>query len=69
MGWAKRLKRVFRIDIQTCSNCRGKVKVISTIEKVHAIQRILTHLGENANIPKFSPPRGPPKTDNDFVTV
>ena len=40
MGWAKRLKRVFGIDIQTCSNCGGKIKIISAIEEVHVIQRI-----------------------------
>ena len=33
MGWAKRLKRVFGIDIQICSRCGGKVKVISAIEE------------------------------------
>ena len=68
MGWAKRLKRVFGIDIQTCSRCGGKVKIISAIEEVHVIQRILTHLGENTKIPKLYPPRCPPETDNDCIT-
>ena len=27
--WAKRLKRVFNIDIETCSECGGAVKVIA----------------------------------------
>ena len=69
MGWAKRLKRVFGIDIQTCSKCGGKVRVISAIEEAHVIQRILTHLGEDYRIPKLYPPRGPPETDEDFITV
>ena len=69
MGWAKRLKRVFGIDIQTYSRCRGKVKIISAIEETHVIQRILTHLGEDYRIPKLYPARGPPETDNDFITV
>ena len=55
MGWAKRLKRVFGIDIQTCVRCGGKVRVISAIEEAHVIQRILTHLGENTKIPKLFP--------------
>ena len=47
MGWAKRLKRVFGIDIQTCSRCGGKIKVISAIEEAHVIQKILTHRGRD----------------------
>ena len=31
MSWAQRLKRVFNIDIQTCSQCGGIVKVIDCI--------------------------------------
>ena len=27
MRWAQRLKRVFNIDIETCSKCGGKVKI------------------------------------------
>ena len=29
MTWAQRLKRVFNIDIATCSACGGAVKVIA----------------------------------------
>ena len=32
MTWAKRLKRVFDIDIETCSECGGDVRVIASIE-------------------------------------
>ena len=32
MTWAQRLKRVFNIDIQACSQCGGAVKVIACIE-------------------------------------
>ncbi len=30
--WAKRLKRVFNIDIETCSECGGDVRIIASIE-------------------------------------
>ena len=30
MTWAKRLKRVFTIDIETCSECCGDVKIIAS---------------------------------------
>ena len=32
MTWAQRLKRVFDIDIETCSECGGDVKIIASIE-------------------------------------
>ena len=69
MGWVKRLKKIFGIDIQTCSKCGGKVKIISAIEEVHVIQRILTHLGKDYRIPKLYSPRGHPETDEDFIIV
>jgi hypothetical protein len=29
MSWAQRLKRVFAIDIETCRQCGGKLRVIA----------------------------------------
>ena len=38
MTWAKRLKRVFDIDIETCSDCGGDVKIIASI-RLHGCRR------------------------------
>ena len=48
MTWAKRLKRVFGIDIETCAECGGDVKIIACIEDPAVIQKILAHLDDNA---------------------
>ena len=60
MSWAQRLKRVFNIDIEICSECGGAVKVIpkalaplagqalACIEDPVVIKKILTHLQEKA---------------------
>ena len=40
MSWAQRLKRVFSIDIETCSKCGGTVKVIACIEDPAVIDKI-----------------------------
>ncbi len=48
MTWAQRLKRVFNIDIETCSKCSGTVSVIACIEDPVVIDKILTHLDKNA---------------------
>jgi hypothetical protein len=43
-----RLKRVFSIDIETCGECGGDVKIIANIEDPAVIKKILSHLDDNA---------------------
>ncbi|SJF08871.1 transposase [Shigella sonnei] len=45
---AQRLKRVFNIDIETCSGCGGAMKVIACIEDPIVIKQILDHLKHKA---------------------
>jgi hypothetical protein len=49
MTWAKRLKRVFNLDIETCSECGGDVRIIASIEDPVVIQKILAHLENTAS--------------------
>jgi hypothetical protein len=49
MTWAQRLKRVFNIDIETCSKCGGDVRIIASIEDPAVIQKILAHLDSTAS--------------------
>ena len=63
MTWAQRLKRVFKIDIETCAHCGGAVKVIASIEDPAVIKQILAHLDRRAEpaTPAFRPfARAPP---------
>ena len=48
MTWEQRLKRVFNIDIETCRECGGAVKVIACIETPVVIKQILDHLKHKA---------------------
>ena len=66
MTWAQRLKRVFNIDITTCQDCGGAMKVIACIEDPDVIQKILTHLQLNTKATASSPlpePRASPISD------
>ena len=67
MSWAQRLKRVFAIDIETCRQCGGTLRVIASIEEPAVIERILEHLRHTAEPvdPAHSshPSRGPPQGD------
>jgi hypothetical protein len=44
MTWAQRLSRVFAIDIETCPDCGGKLRVIACIEDPPLIAKILAHV-------------------------
>ena len=49
MTWARRLKRVFSIEIEICSECGGDVRIIASIEDPIVIQKILAHLENTAS--------------------
>ena len=65
MTWAQRLKRAFDVDIETCSECGGDVRIIACIEDPAAISKILTYLDDKvatvgtARLPQC---RAPPAT-------
>ena len=63
MTWAQRLKRVFNIDIETCTECGGTVKVIASIEDPVVIKKILDHLRQKTVTSESNPlpeSRAPP---------
>jgi hypothetical protein len=65
MSWARRLKRVFRIDIEKCIHCAGAVKIIACIQDPDVIRRILDHLKRTGALTRQHPPqapRAPPST-------
>ena len=49
MTWAKHLKRVFDVDIETFRECGGDVRIIASIEDPGVIQKILTYLDNTAS--------------------
>ena len=42
------MKRVFKIEIETCEHCGGAVKMIASIEDPAVIKQILEHLERHA---------------------
>ena len=62
MTWAQRLKRVSGIEIESCEQCGGKVRVIASLEDPAVIGQILGHLASR-ELPAGSrpPSRGPPQ--------
>jgi len=64
MSWARRLKRVFGVEIEGCVRCGGELKIIASIEEPQLIAKILSHLERAAPEQYQSEPplgaRGPP---------
>jgi hypothetical protein len=64
MNWARRLKRVFGIEIEQCVRCGGRLQVIASIEEPELIERILAHRrarGEEAAPTASLGARAPPQ--------
>jgi hypothetical protein len=53
--WAQLLKRVFRIDVEKCSRCGAKVKVVAVINEHKIIERILSHLEKTGRFNRAMP--------------
>jgi len=43
--WSQLLQRVFKVDVEKCPRCQGKMKPISVIQDPVAIEKICVHLG------------------------
>lgn len=65
MNWARLLKRVFNIDVETCRSCGGKMRIIAAVEEPEVIKKILTHLGLPWAPPQVRAARGPPRPEWD----
>jgi len=65
MNWARSLKRVFAIEIETCARCQGRLRVIASIEEPEVIARFLAHRERDCGAaePELGPiaARAPPR--------
>jgi hypothetical protein len=64
--WARRLKRVFALDLEECPTCHGPLKLIAVIEQTAVIEKILAHLNLNAHPPPRLPARYDPQDEADL---
>jgi hypothetical protein len=64
MSWARRLKRVFGVEIEGCARCGGQLKIIANIDEPQLIAKILSHLeravAEQSQSERPHGARGPP---------
>ena len=63
MTWAQRLKRVFKMAVETCEICGRTMRVIASLEDLAVIKRCLAPLGNGRGVAQHPehPPRAPPQ--------
>jgi hypothetical protein len=44
-NWARLIEKIYQADPLVCPRCQGRMKVISFIEDLEVIKKILNHLG------------------------
>ena len=64
--WAALLKRTFRIDVETCPHCGGRMRIIAAITERASIKRYLEGVGLSSEIPEIKPARPPPQLDLEY---
>ena len=65
--WARLLRKVFNIDVDSCHNCGGKnVKIVAAVMEKKVIVKILNHVGIPPDIPDVAAARAPPQSFFDW---
>ena len=76
--WAAMLARIYEVFPLVCAKCGNEMRIISFITRPDAIERILSHIGEETTPPLIAPARastlrsrataedGPPSTVSDL---
>ena len=67
--WATVMRRTLGLDVLSCPECSGRMRVIATIEKPETAAKILRAMGLPAEAPEVMPSRlrPPPQSELDFV--
>jgi hypothetical protein len=58
--WAELLQRTFAVDVLTCPNCQGRMRLLAVVRNPVSIARYLAAAGELTEVPSRAPGRGPP---------
>jgi hypothetical protein len=58
-AWANLMRRAFDIDVLACPQCRGRLRLIATVEDPNATRAILAALATSRERPDRAPPYAP----------
>ncbi len=63
--WAELLSRVFALDVLSCADCGGRMRLVALVKDPTVVRRIVAHLGLPTALPEVAPARGPPQLSFD----
>jgi hypothetical protein len=66
LTWAALWARTFNLNLEKCSLCGGKMKVVAAVTDPASIHRYLEGTGHSPSIPEIAPARAPPQTEFDY---
>ncbi len=65
--WAALLARTFRLDLETCPNCGGRMRIVAAVTDPASVKRYLEGIGLPSEIPEIKPARPPPQLELDYT--
>ena len=65
--WAALLARTFGLNMEICSHCGGRMRIVAAITDRASIKRYLEGVGLPSGIPEIKPARPPPQMELDYA--
>jgi hypothetical protein len=66
LTWSALLARTFNLELERCSICGGKMKVVAAVTDPASIHRYLEGTGHSPIIPEIASARPPPQVEFDY---
>lgn len=61
--WAALLARTFRLEMEACIHCGGKMRIVAALNDPASIKKYLDKVGLPLSAPEIAPARPPPQTE------
>jgi hypothetical protein len=58
--WAALMARTFKVDVEQCPRCEGRMKLVALVQEKKSVERFLRRLGEPTDVPERASARAPP---------
>jgi len=66
LSWSALIARTFNINLEKCSLCGGKMKIVAAVTDPASVRRYLEGTGQASEPPTLAPARAPPQQELDF---
>lgn len=64
--WAALLARTFRLEMEVCAHCGGRMRMVAALTDPTSIKAYLNGVGLPSEIPQIKPARPPPQAEFEY---